>query len=190
MDAFPIGKRSQVVMTAHQFADPAPEPGVHFQQTLDLRGSVFICAVKTAAERMESLPDLLRGGKKLICQNVIGSRVVIASAVITQIVRRPFFHQIIPFFSHGHAENNRFGNTCCIHGSYQGRKAVRILCEVQKMQVGINNVVSWLCFHPADINVAIIDHGKPPLVNLSFSISIITVVEPVKNKKRQAVICK
>ena len=63
-------------------------------------------------------------------------------------------------------------------------------CEVQKMQVGINNVVSWLCFHPADINVAIIDHGKPPLVNLSFSISIITVVEPVKNKKRQAVICK
>ena len=122
MDAFPVGKRSQVVMTAHQFADPAPEPGVHFQQTLDLRGSVFICAVKTAAERMESLPDLLRGGKKFICQNVIGSRIIIASAVITQIVRRPFFHQIIPFFSHGHAENNRFGNTCCIHGSYQGGK--------------------------------------------------------------------
>ena len=146
MDPLPICEGGQVIVPAHQFADSAPEIGIYSQKTLDLRCRIFVRAVKSAAKRMKPLLHFFRLRQQFMGQNMVRPGVKVAPAVIAQVISGLIFHQVIPFFDHRHSENNGLRYATQVHGSNQSRKSVGILREVQKMKMGIQDIVSGDCF--------------------------------------------
>ena len=135
MRSLSVSERCQVVMTAHDLPDPAPEVRIHLQQPLYLYGSILVRAVYSAAERVEPSAQILRQREQLVCQYVVSRRIMVAAAVIAQIVERSLLHEVVPLFGDRHTENDRLRHSCCVHRFYQRREAVGVLRKVEKMQM-------------------------------------------------------
>lgn len=120
-------------MTAHDFTDALPEFGIQAQKLFDMIGCKAVVAVEAAAEGEETLPYLLRLGQKFFCHEKVGGGIVIAAAVIGQIIGGRFRHGFIPLLGNAHAKNHGLGNASHIHGITKRRKAIGLLQKIRKM---------------------------------------------------------
>ena len=94
---------------------------IQAQKLLNMVCRKAVIAVKTATEGKEALPYLLRLCQKFFRHEEIRCRIVIAAAIIGQVIRRRLRHGIVPLFGNAHAENHSLGNACHIHSGAKGR---------------------------------------------------------------------
>lgn len=75
----------KLVVAAHELAYAAPKIGVQTQKLPNVFSSVAVIAIDATAKREETLANFLRLCKQLLGYDEVGSRVVVATAVIREV---------------------------------------------------------------------------------------------------------
>ena len=109
-----------------------------------------LVAVDTATERVVAAAYLVGLRNQVLGKQEVGGRIVIAPAIVGQVVARRLVHVLVPLLGDAHAEDDRLRDATHVLGAGERREPVGLLQEVAVMQVAVDHVV-------LDVNARSID---------------------------------
>ena len=161
-----VGQVGQIVVAAEDLADTPPE-GVGFEHPLDVADGVTVGRVEAADEGREAPPLGLGELFQRFGQDLVGAVVVVAAGVVVQVVvRRPGLVGL-PLLLDRQAEQHRLGHVAGVHGSQEPLQAVRVLDEVDVVEVGVDDRQKRRLLGVADglgMERGVIAHGQAQAV--------------------------
>lgn len=138
----PVRQESQIVVTEEYLPDTAPYAGIEGIHTLYMFDGMFIGRIESAYEGV--YPFLVLGIEFLVFfrHDRIGGAVVIALAIVIEIVFRSFPLIFGPLLGYRKSEHDRLLYIGAIHMSDQILESRCFLKEIHCMDMGIDHRVS------------------------------------------------